>query len=572
MKSTNALEINDIINNYSSDKLPKINTIPQVLKTAPNITLKKTSNKHNKISILSKQNANETVKPIKIINKRYKPNKTIDMIHKLNLESNFRDTIIEEIKKKENREKINSNQEIIDRRLGILQKNDSSSEEEKNKDKEKDKDKDMKYYKDISIEKLNIKEKEKKVEKNYKKGLSDLATLEKEVIDFGKRIQNLSDKIDGHKLEINVIDHYGKSIDKKNIALESPVNARLEKLKKTPLVKKKSENKLNKIIARRSSVSKNINFEIEAKLIVKKYQRDEKEKKIKFKVDSDEKQLENLNKQFADLKEKYNNQKKKVYDLKSELINIYHTTLFEGLDFRGEGLVRIILNIWNLGENIDMNFIPSYLDNKSIEYLFKKARQIVEMDKMKKNVRESEKDFVKSLKKWKNENHLNTNTNKKLKNYFFKTRVIDDDDDEDSFLDYYPMTKLFMNNYKKNHENNMEENEITYTKKYFKSFDIPSFIIEKNNKITNLKNKQQILKSQIEMDKKMEVIRLCKEFLFNNYEQRYKVCIDTIIGALFGESQKDDILNYYYTIKKENRDNLKKIEFYSPLSDRIKNK
>ena len=568
MKSTNALEINNIINISSSDKLPKINTIPQVSKTSPNITLKKTSNKHNKISILSKQNTNETVKPIKIINKRYKPNKTIDIIHKLNIESNFRETIIEEMKKKENREKINSNQEIIDRRLGILQKTDSSSEEEKNKDK----DKDMKYYKDISIEKLNIKEKEKKVEKNYKKGLSDLAIIEKEVNDFEKRIKNLSDKIDGHKLEINVIDHYGKSIDKKNIALESPVNARLEKLKKTPLAKKKSHNKLNKIIARRSSVSKNINFEIEAKMIVKKYQRDEKEKKIKFKVDNDEKQLETLNKQFVELKEKYNNQKKKVYDLKSELINIYHTTLFEGLDFRGEGLVRIILNIWNLGENIDMNFIPSYLDNKSIEYLFKKARQIVEMDKMKKNVKESEKDFVKNLKKWKNENHLNTNANKKLKNYFFKTRVIDEEDDEDSFLDYYPMTKLFMSNYKKNHENNMEANEITYTKQSFKSLDIPSFIIEKNNKITNLKNKQQILKSQIEMDKKMEVIRLCKEFLFNNYEQRYKVCIDTIIGALFGESQKDDMLNYYYTIKKENRDNLKKIEFYSPLSDRIKNK
>ncbi len=568
MKSTNALELNNLINISSSDKLPKINTIPQVSKTSPNITLKKTSNKHNKISILSKQNTNETVKPIKIINKRYKPNKTIDIIHKLNIESNFRETIIEEMKKKENRERINSNQEIIDRRLGILQKTDSSSEEEKNKDK----DKDMKYYKDISIEKLNIKEKEKKVEKNYKKGLSDLAILEKEVNDFEKRIKNLSDKIDGHKLEINVIDHYGKSIDKKNIALESPVNARLEKLKKTPLAKKKSHNKLNKIIARRSSVSKNINFEIEAKMIVKKYQRDEKEKKIKFKVDNDEKQLETLNKQFVELKEKYNNQKKKVYDLKSELINIYHTTLFEGLDFRGEGLVRIILNIWNLGENIDMNFIPSYLDNKSIEYLFKKARQIVEMDKMKKNVKESEKDFVKNLKKWKNENHLNTNANKKLKNYFFKTRVIDEEDDEDSFLDYYPMTKLFMSNYKKNHENNMEANEITYTKQSFKSLDIPSFIIEKNNKITNLKNKQQILKSQIEMDKKMEVIRLCKEFLFNNYEQRYKVCIDTIIGALFGESQKDDMLNYYYTIKKENRDNLKKIEFYSPLSDRIKNK
>jgi hypothetical protein len=565
MKSTNSLEINNGNNISSFDSLPKINMIPQILKTTPNLTIKKTSNKHNKIPILSKPYANETVKSSKILNKRYKPNKTIDMIHKLNLESNFREIFVEELKKKEKREKINSNQEVIDRRLGLFKKEDSSSEEEKNKEKE------IKYYKDASIEKLNVREREKKVEKNYKKSLTELGILEKQVNDFERKIKNLSDKIDGHKLEINVIDHYGKSIDKKNVALESPVNARLEKLKKTPLAHKKSS-KMTKIIARRASVSKDINFEMEAKLVVKKYQRDEKEKKIKFKVDSDEKQLENLNNQCAELKEKYNNQKKKVYDLKSDLINIYHTTLFEGLDFRGEGLVRIILNIWNLGENIDMNFIPSYLDNKAIEYLFKKARQIVEMDKMKKSVKESEKDFVKNIKQWKNENHLNTSTNKKLKNYFFKTRIIDNDDEEDSFLDYYPMTKLFMNNYKKTHESNMENDDIVYSKKPFKSLDIPNFIIEKNNKIINLRNKLQILKSQIEMDKKAEVIRLCKEFLFNSYEERYKVCIDTIIGALFGEGQKDDMLNYYYTIKKENRDNLKKIEFYSPLFDRIKNK
>ena len=87
-----------------------------------------------------------------------------------------------------------------------------------------------------------------------------------------------------------------------------------------------------------------------------------------------------------------------------------------------------------------------------------------------------------------------------------------------------------------------------------------------------IKNKKQILKNQIEMDKKNEVIRLCKEFLFNNYQQKYKVCIDTIIGALFGETHKDDMLNLYYSINKENKKNLKKIEFYSPLSDRIKNK
>ena len=79
---------------------------------------------------------------------------------------------------------------------------------------------------------------------------------------------------------------------------------------------------------------------------------------------------------------------------------------------------------------------------------------------------------------------------------------------------------------------------------------------------------QQILKNQIEIDEKNEVIRLCKEFLFNGYEEKNKVCIDIIMGALFGELHKDDMLNYFYKIKKENKDNLKKIEFYSPLSQR----
>ena len=567
MRTNYPFEINNKNNNSLSDTLPKINLSSSVLKTSPNITLKRTINNYNRIPLINKLNKspfNETVKKkIKILNHRYKPNKTIDMIHKLNLESNFRETFLEELKKKEKREKINSNQEIIDRRLGVFKKSDEYSEEEKNKER------DIKFYKDLSIEKLSTREKEKKVEKNYKKSLIDLEILEQKLAELEVNIRNLGKKIDGDKLEINVLEQYGKSIDKKNLALESPIKPRIERIKKSPIERKKDN---SKSIVRRGSVVKNINFEMEAILLVKGHQRGKKEKQIQSKVNDNEKVLDNLIKENEELREKYNNKKKKIHDLKNELINIYHTTLFEGLDFRGEGLARIILNIWNLGGNIDMNFIPTYLDNKSIEFLFKKARQIVDMSKMNKLVKETEKDFIDHLKQWKVDNNLNTNSNKKLKNYFFKTRVLDEESDEDSFLDHYPTTKLFMNNYRKSHENNFENNEIKINKKSFKSLDIPNFIIEKNNKIMMVKNKKQILKSQIEMDKKNEVIRLCKEFLFNNYQQKYKVCIDTIIGALFGETHKDDMLNLYYSIKKENKDNLKKIEFYSPLSDRIKNK
>ena len=557
-------EITNKNNNTLSDALPKINLSSTVLQTSPNIASQKTINNYIQIPKICKSPLNETVKKIKIFNKRYKPNKAIDMIHKLNIESNFRETFLEELKKREKREKIISNQEIIERRLGLFKKNDIYSEEEKNKER------DIKNFKDISIEKLNYREKEKKIEKNYKKSLNDLEILDKKLSELELNIRNLGGVIDGHKLEMNVLDQYGQKIDKKNIALESPVKSKLERLKKTPLVKKKDS---DKNLGRRSSLVKDSDFEMQAKLLVKRYKRDEIGKQIQSKVNDNKKILENMLKENEDLKEQYNNKKKKINELKNELINIYHTTLFEGLDFRGEGLARIILNIWNLGGNIDMNFIPTYLDNKSIEYLFKKARQIVDMAKVKKLVNETEKDFIDHLKQWKIDNHLNTNSNKKLKNYFFKTRVFDDDNEENSFLDYYPMTKLFMNNYKKSLEkNNFEEGEIKNNKMSFKTLDIPNSIIEKNNKIIMMKNKQQILKNQIEMDKKNEVIRLCKEFLFNNYQQKYKVCIDTVIGALFGEINKDDMLNLYYSIKKENKDNLKKIEFYSPLSDRIKNK
>ena len=69
---------------------------------------------------------------------------------------------------------------------------------------------------------------------------------------------------------------------------------------------------------------------------------------------------------------------------------------------------------------------------------------------------------------------------------------------------------------------------------------------------------------------KMKLPDYVKNFYLIDYEENYKVCIETIIGALFGEMRKDDMLNFYYGLKKKNKDNLKKIEFYVPLSDRKK--
>lgn len=545
--------------------LPKIDSSVRVLNTSPN--------KSSKLKNFFKncKHISTTYAPYKMIrtdnaktkrklrNSWNRQNKTIEILHKLNLDSKIKDIYNEEMKKEKKRETINSNKEIIERRLGLYKDIELNLEEEKDKEKE------FQYYNELSLEKLSQKEKEKKAERNYKQILKDLEFLEMNLAEKDNEIKELKRKIDNEKLDLNVIDHFGRNIDKKNFTSETPIknisDEKYSMMLKTPLIHKPDA---------QLSLAKNEDFEFQAKLLVKKYQRDEKQKQIQSVINEDEKKMQSLQKEKNALREKFNSKKKKINEFKKELINIFHSKLFEGLDFRGDGIVKMILNIWNLGEDIDMNFIPPFLDQGAVDFLFKKARQLIEISKIKKLIDENKKDFFGTLRDWKNDNHLDLNNsdNRNKINYFFKTKVHNLKDN--SILESYPKTKIFMNNYKKSKENENEESDKKINKSILKSYEIPNLIMDKNRKVERAKALLRTLQKQMDKDEKNEVTRLSKEFLFNNYEKKYKVCIDTIIGALVGEQHQDDMLNLYYKILKENKDNFKLIEFYSPLSDRIK--
>ena len=545
--------------------LPKIDSSVRVLNTSPN--------KSSKLKNFFKncKHISTTYAPYKMIrtdnaktkrklrNSWNRQNKTIEILHKLNLDSKIKDIYNEEMKKEKKRETINSNKEIIERRLGLYKDIELNLEEEKDKEKE------FQYYNELSLEKLSQKEKEKKAERNYKQILKDLEFLEMNLAEKDNEIKELKRKIDNEKLDLNVIDHFGRNIDKKNFTSETPIknisDEKYSMMLKTPLIHKPDA---------QLSLDKNEDFEFQAKLLVKKYQRDEKQKLIQSVINEDEKKMQSLQKEKNALREKFNSKKKKINEFKKELINIFHSKLFEGLDFRGDGIVKMILNIWNLGEDIDMNFIPPFLDQGAVDFLFKKARQLIEISKIKKLIDENKKDFFGTLRDWKNDNHLDLNNsdNRNKINYFFKTKVHNLKDN--SILESYPKTKIFMNNYKKSKENENEESDKKINKSILKSYEIPNLIMDKNRKVERAKALLRTLQKQMDKDEKNEVTRLSKEFLFNNYEKKYKVCIDTIIGALVGEQHQDDMLNLYYKILKENKDNFKLIEFYSPLSDRIK--
>ena len=492
---------------------------------------------------------------IKIKNNKKEIYKTLDIIHKLNLENRVDEVYNEEILMQQKRDKINSNKEIKEKRLGIFKKKVPENEEEKTQENK------IQIINEKLLEKYGMKEKERKIEKKYNFNLKEIDKMEKEIQELAIQIKEIVGKVDNNKLEINVINDYGENIDKQQINSEAPIRL-MEKKKSSRILqifKKKDFNR------RRASVVKITDVEKECKFIVKKYQRDEKQKKIRTKVNTDLVKLESLQKNYELLKEKYMNTKKETFNLKKELVNIYHITMYEGLDFRNYGLATYILNIWNLGMNVDINFFPTYLDKISIDYLFDKAKKIIYSGKLKKLVEETELDYINTFNQWKEEESISDKSNHNIDD-FFKTKILE----KDLFYEQYPKTKLFMINYNKKHENesnkvgNIKVNNIS-----FKNLNIPISISEKNKKKEKLKYLIKLHQNQMENDEKKEVLRIAKEFLYNDYEKKYQVCIETIIGALCGEEKKDEHLNFFYKLKKEYKENLKKIEFFNKFKKNI---
>ena len=61
--------------------------------------------------------------------------------------------------------------------------------------------------------------------------------------------------------------------------------------------------------------------------------------------------------------------KARIAPKKKELLNHYQKLLKEGKDHRLSGLSWIIKKIWQLHENVNVNYMPVFLEPKSVEYL-----------------------------------------------------------------------------------------------------------------------------------------------------------------------------------------------------------
>ena len=529
-------------------------------------------------AINSSQNCLLTQKPFSLKNsKLFKKKKNdINLVEILNIDEKVSNIINTELNLKRQRIKIDENKSIQNFRLGLNKK-----KEEDEDDKENGKDnntseilkKEEKNEDNIEKIETDLKDKERMLEKKFGEKFNFLKKSKNDCQIINDKLSKLIEEIENNKMEEKILMDYAKDFDSN---FEKNLNAKDENEDEYMDENNKNSNYLNDVNKKMQK-----EFENKNKLILFRQKRENKKKLLRENILGKEELKLKLESELIKKKDLFNKAKEEFISVRNDLINRYHMKLYEGISYHNEGLPSIIKDIWKLNVQVNTNFMPSYLDQKSIQYLFQKAKQSIEINKLRQEIKEAENDFILNLKEWKNNDNIELNNNdypnKKTNKFFnkndesknlpfdeselFKTKI---SDISISYLEPYPKTKQFILDYRKNHPQKFKKEmpTIKFKTLKFKSWNIPSKIIEKNKKVEKLKYFLEMKLNQNEFNDKKEVERLTKEFILNNYQKKYKVNIETLFGSLFGD-KKNEMLIYYSRLEKDMRDNNKLIQFHT---------
>ena len=518
-----------------------------------------------------------------------KASRNINLIKMLSIEDNVKDIFDTDKEMQRLREKLNKNTVIKMLRLGLYKKKENDEENNNNNKTEKmevqsiaEKEKEN----EENLEKINNenREKEEKVKKIFKEKLTNLEKVKDECQKLNQQINKLNNAIEESQMEISVIVKCSNEFDEKFMNnLNNP-----NQIEKNISLDNEGISIANKNETNEKNKNKNKQFEQLNKLMIYKQQRDDKRKNLMEMINEKENIKKELENDLITKREQCNQLKKDVYNIRKKLLNIYNIKLYEGLDYGKEGLISIIKDIWNLGVNVDTNYMPTYLDDDTIEFLFNKANHSIEVSKIRKVISDNEKEYTSYLKEWKiNSTEISTLINKRNNMAFpnsnfeqkngmkssykeddlFKTKI---SDISISYLDSYPRTKEFMIKYKRRHPQLFHKEIPEFDFKYmkYKSLNIPAKILEKKKHIEKLKCLLNMKIEQNKQNDKLEVERLNKEFIKNQYKEKYKVNVETLFGALFGE-KKNEMLNYYSKLEKEFKEGEKIIQFHTKYKIKI---
>ena len=574
---------------------------------------KKTRNKINNISVPSFQISPSIdkikLKPIKCFNKRalltnYPNESEKNSIRKEISTSLFQDNVVNMVRNLNLDEEKNFCANLLYK--GKLEKNILNEEEYLSAS-----DKGFNLPKIKSITMNNIVESEKKMNENQKISLRNMANnqLEKELYDKLKNVKIKLKNFKNQKYELyKDFEIKTKQIKEINLEIEALqagqgetfLNKIFDLKTSSPHSRKesgkKSPNKLQDTPKRLKKESLKINPERKSnnspKKVIKnlwgKSKYEENIQRIKMlylaKKDNDDKKMEKY-RQVKQIKEDLkqidmdiNEINKKLLDLKSQenesinkLMRHYEALLYRGKDTRNDGLIWIIKAMWKLGKNVPMQFIPTFLDFNAIEFLFKLANKSIELENKKKLLNDNKKKLNIQIHK---QYFINNNNNTDINNFskqsknrrsslLFKTNLIKKNSILKRSVSQANIVKTYIHSSVDDEQRDQEMNTFKEISKLVENKE--NMEIEKMpgmNDIETLQKKIKSIENEIVELKNKEIIRIFKEFVENDYQNKYRVSIDVVLAALLGEHMKNIEVNKFSKFKKEYYENLKNIRFY----------
>ena len=390
-----------------------------------------------------------------------------------------------------------------------------------------------------------------------------------------KNFKQLMDEVDKMSLEIQAMEskeNFENSKEQKNKPKE------FEKIIEKPIKKNTIFSRLNadkgkdspqNIDNKKYSIDSAENKLLKIKNMYQYKKEQDFKKKLKYdKLNSLKVKLSNINEPLQKLNQEIFDLKRQENSVIHKLMNHYETLLYKGEEVRNEGLIWIIKAIWNLGENVPMSFIPPFLDFHSIEFLFQYAHKSIELDNVKKILNDMKNKLQVKI-------HKLFYTSKSpggrySSSFEFKTDLIK----RNTISQRSIKEHNFINAYINGSETEEENKNIGTLKELENLIGKKKNLINLNklqgiDKVEELKCKIKSIEKEIFNLKKNETLRLFKEFVENDYANKYHVSIDIVLAALLGEHSKNIEINKYSKYKKEYLEELKNIRFYQYGRDKI---
>ena len=301
---------------------------------------------------------------------------------------------------------------------------------------------------------------------------------------------------------------------------------------------------------------------------------DEKKKEKQRQIKEIKEEMEEMNSELKEINKRTSKLKKQENIAIEKLMRHYEALLFRGKDTRNEGLIWIIKSMWKLGQNVPIQFIPTFLDFNAIEFLFKLANKSIELENKKNLLNKYKKELMIKIHKlyFYNKNSIDVDNfskkllggNKKRSSLLFKTNLIKKNKILKRSVTQTNIVKTYIHSSVDDEQRDQEKNTFKEISKLVEKVG-NNVEIEKIDGMESIEKLQKNIKeveNEIVELKNKEILRIFKQFIENDYENKYQVSIDIVLAALFGEHTKNIEVNKYAKYKKEYIDNLKSIRFY----------